>query len=144
MVKLQLEDRMDAIFPTPEWLAAFEEKLNADEKYGQVGSKWEGDIYFIIKPEGNLKEQVVYYLDLWHGKCRGTEVVNDIATHAPAFTLGAVYGNFARVLTGELDPMQAILTRKLDVRGNMAVMMRSIPTILEFVRCAREITKGIV
>lgn len=135
---------MNAIFPTPEWLAAFEEKLNSDEKYGRVGSKWEGDIYFIIKPEGNLNEQVIYYLDLWHGKCRGTEVVSDITSRTPAFSLGAAYGNFARVLTGDLDPMQAIMTRKLDVKGNMAVMMRSIPTILEFVRCAREITKGII
>jgi putative sterol carrier protein len=135
---------MDALFPTPDWLKAFEIKLNSDERYAKIGSKWEGDIYFVIHPDGNLKEQVIYYLDLWHGKCRGTEVVSDIAAHHPAFTLSAVYGNFSRVLTGELDPMQAMLTRKLEVKGNMAVMMRSIPTVLEFVRCAKEVTKGIL
>ena len=135
---------MSAIFPAPEWLKAFEEKLNSDDRYAQVGSKWEGDIYFIINPDGNLKEKVVYYLDLWHGKCRRTEVVIDTSLHKPAFTLGAAYGNFAKVLIGELDPMQAILTRKLDVKGNMAVLMRSIPTVLEFVRCAKEITSGVV
>jgi putative sterol carrier protein len=135
---------MDGIFPTPEWLSAFEAKLNNDERYTQVGSKWEGDIYFVIQPDGNLKEQVIYYLDLWHGKCRSTEVVNDITAHSPAFTLSAAYGNFSRILTGTLDPMQAMLTRKLEVKGNMAFMMRSIPTVLEFVRCAKEVTKGVI
>ncbi len=131
---------MSAIFPGADWLQAFEQKLNTDERYGQIASKWEGDMYFIIEPEGNLKSQTVMYLDLWHGKCRGSEIVADITSHNPAFTLKAGYVNFARVLKGELDPMQAMLTRKLDVKGNMAVMMRNVPTVLDFVRCAREIT----
>lgn len=135
---------MGAIFPTSEWLDSFESKLNSDERYAKIGSKWEGDIYFVIQPEGNLKEQVIYFLDLWHGKCRSTEMVKDITAHSPAFTLSAAYGNFARVLTGDLDPMQAIMTRKLDVKGSMAVMMRSIPTVLEFVRCAKEVTEGVL
>jgi len=101
-------------------------------------------MYFIVEPEGNLTERMVMYLDLWHGKCRGSEIVRDIETHAPAFTLKAAYGNFAKVLTGELDPMQAMLTRKLDIKGNMAVMMRSVPTVLDFVRCAREVTGKIL
>jgi putative sterol carrier protein len=135
---------MDIIFPTPDWLKSFENKLNTDAHYAQVASKWEGDMYFVIEPDGNLKEQVVFYLDLWHGKCRSTEVVKDINSHSPAFVLRAGYGNFAKVLKGELDPMQAMLTRKLDVKGNMAVMMRSVPTVLDFVRCAREITTQVL
>jgi putative sterol carrier protein len=45
-----------------------------------------------------------------------------------------------KVLSGELDPMQALLTRKLGVQGSMAVLMRSIPTVLDFVRCCKEVT----
>lgn len=135
---------MPAIFPSAEWLKVFEDKLNSDEHYAQVAKNWEGDMYFIIEPEGNLKERVVMYLDLWHGKCRSTEIVAEISQHSPAFTLKAAYSNFAKVLTGELDPMQAMLTRRLDVKGNMAVMMRSVPTVLDFVRCAREVTRGIL
>jgi putative sterol carrier protein len=131
---------MSAIFPSAEWLQAFKDKLNSDQKYAQVAKNWEGDMYFIIEPDENLGEQMVMYLDLWHGECRAVEMVDDIAKYNPAFTLKAAYGNFARVLTGKLDPMQAMLTRKLDVKGNMAVMMRNVPTVLDFVRCAREIT----
>jgi putative sterol carrier protein len=135
---------MPAVFPSAEWLKAFENKLNADEHYAQVAKNWEGDMYFVIDPEGNLTQQMVMYLDLWHGKCRSTEIVSEISQHSPAFTLKAAYPNFAKVLKGELDPMQAMLTRKLDVKGNMAVMMRSVPTVLDFVRCAREVTTEIV
>ncbi len=135
---------MSTMFPSAEWLKEFENKINSDERYAQIAKNWEGDMYFIIEPEGNLKAQFVMYLDLWHGKCRGTEVVSEISSHYPAFTLKADYGNFAKVLTGDLDPMQAMLTRKLDVKGSMAVMMRNVPTVLDFVRCAREMTKEIL
>ncbi len=135
---------MDSIFPSLDWLKEFENKLNSDEHYAQVAKNWQGDMYFLIEPEGNLKAQVVMYLDLWHGKCRGTEIVTEISNHNPAFTLKAGYVNFAKVLTGDLDPMQAMLTRKLDVKGNMAVMMRNVPTVLDFVRCAREMTKKVL
>jgi putative sterol carrier protein len=135
---------MSAIFPSGEWLAEFESKLNSDVRYAQIARNWEGDMYFVIEPDGNLKTQMVMYLDLWHGKCRSTEIVSNVANHTPAFTLKAGYENFARVLTGELDPMQAMLTRKLGVQGNMAVMMRNVPTVLDFVRCAREMTQKIL
>ena len=135
---------MPVVFPNAEWLKEFENKLNSDEHYAQIARNWEGDMYFIIEPDGNLKTQTVMYLDLWHGKCRGTEIVSEISSHQPAFSLKAGYGNFAKVLKGEMDPMQAMLTRKLDVKGNMAVMMRNVPTVLDFVRCARDITQNIL
>jgi putative sterol carrier protein len=131
---------MSATFPSAEWLSLFQQKLNTDSHYAQVAKAWEGDMYFVIEPGGNLTQTVIMYLDLWHGQCRAVEVVDEISKYSPAFTLRAAYPNFAAVLGGKLDPMQAMLTRKLDVKGNMGVMMRSVPTVLDFVRCAREIT----
>jgi len=135
---------MSAIFPSNEWLEEFKNKLNSDEHYAQVAKNWEGDMYFVIEPEGNLETQTVMYIDAWHGGCRGIEMVTDSAKYAPAFTLKAGYTNFAKILKGELDPMQAMMTRKLEVKGNMAVMMRNVPTVLDFVRCAREVTNEIL
>lgn len=128
-------------FPSAEWLQAFEEKLNSDEKYARVARNWEGDILFVIEADRQLATQVQMYLDLWHGKCRQAFVVDD--EHQPAgqlaFTLTAPYGNFVRILEGKLDPLQAMLTRKLRVQGSMAYMMRNVPVVLDFVRCAREV-----
>lgn len=129
-----------AKFPSSEWPVAFMEKLNSDAQYAQTARNWEGDFYFVIEPDESLAKQVVFYFDLWHGKCRDAYVVADDQQHQPAFELHAPYKNYVRILKGELHPMQALMTRKLNVKGNMAVLMRNVPTVLDFVRCAREIT----
>ena len=135
---------MSAIFPSIDWLNELEAKLNNDERYADIAKKWEGDMIVVVEPEGNLKERMIFYLDLWHGKCRGVAMLKDPAEKQATFALSATYENIKRIMTGKLDPMQAMLTRKLTVKGNMAVMMRSVSTVLDFVRCARDITKDIL
>jgi putative sterol carrier protein len=135
---------MSAIFPSMGWLTELDAKLNSDERYADIAKKWEGDMTVVIEPQGNLKERKIFYLDLWHGKCRGVSELKDVAEKKAAFVLTSSYDNIKLIMTGKLDPMQAMLTRKLSVKGNMAVMMRSVPTVLDFVRCAREITGEIL
>ncbi len=133
-----------AQFPSDEWVQVLMEKLNSDEKYAQVARNWEGDMAFVVEPSGNLKEPKKYYMDLWHGKCRSAFVIDETKQVKPVFTMKGPYENFVRVLKGELEPMSALLTRKIGVQGTMAVLMRSVPTVLDFVRCCREITDSYV
>jgi putative sterol carrier protein len=133
-----------ARFPDAEWLTVLKEKLNTDSRYGQLAQKWEGDMLFLIEAGGNLNHQTLFYLDLWHGKCREAFVVDQPGQVNPAFTMKGTYENYIRLLKGELDPLQAMLTRKLGLQGNMAVMMRNVPTVLDFVRCCRDVTDGFV
>jgi putative sterol carrier protein len=135
---------MPVIFPSPEWLQILSEKLNSDEHYSQVARNWEGDMCVVVEPTGPLQEKLLYYLDLWHGKCRRTEILKDLSGVTPKFVLNATYENISRIMKGTLDPMQALLTRKLQVHGNMAYMMRNVPVVLDFVRCAREVTAEIL
>ena len=126
-----------ATFPTPEWLSALVEKLNGDQKYAHVARNWEGDILVQIDPGGSLKDQIVFYIDLWHGKCRDGYPVGVENSVKAAFTLKAPYENYVRLLKGEIEPMQALLTRKLALNGNMAVLICNVPTVLGVVRCCR-------
>ncbi|MBN2388081.1 MAG: SCP2 sterol-binding domain-containing protein [Anaerolineales bacterium] len=131
-------------FPGPAWLESLQEKLNADEKYSQTARNWEGDMAVVIEPSGPLVETLVYYFDLWHGRCRSVAVLDDSSTVKAAFVLKAPYDHLVKILKGELDPMTAMMTRKLQVQGNLGVMMRNVPTVLEFVRCAKENTGEIL
>ena len=133
-----------AKFPQEEWLKSLADKLNTDEQYAHVARNWEGDMLFQIEPGGSLLEPVKFYLDLWHGTCRDAFMVDESKEIKPVFTLKAPYDNYVRLLQGEVDPMQALLTRKISVQGNMAVLMRSVPTVLDFVRCCREVTDGYI
>jgi putative sterol carrier protein len=130
-----------AVFPSEEWLTTFVDKLNSDQHYAQMAQNWEGDMNFIILPSGKLAEQVNIYLDLWHGKCREAYMMDNLDQQKPpVFTLQATYDNYVRIIKGEIDPMQAMLTRKLNVKGNMAYMLRNVSVVLDFVRCLREVT----
>jgi len=136
---------MTSVFPSQDWLKGLEAKLNSDEKYANIARNWEGDLFFVIEPEGNLKEQLTFYLDLWHGACRKAEYKPPAESHpTPAFTLTASYNNITAVLSGKLNPMTAMMTSKLKVKGSMGYMMRNVPTVLDFVRVAQEVTTEVL
>ncbi len=136
---------MAAVFPSAEWLKELEAKLNSDERYAEIAKNWEGDLFFFIEPEGNLKERLTFYLDLWHGKCRKVEYQPAPDAHPnPAFTLTATYNNITAILSGRLNPMTAMMTSKLKVKGSMGYMMRNVPTVLDFVRVAQAVTTDIL
>ena len=136
---------MAARFPSEEWLQGLKTKLNTDSHYAEVAKNWEGDLFFFIEPEGNLKERLTFYLDLWHGTCRTVEYMPAPESRPnPTFTLSASYKNITDILTGKLNPMTAMMTSKLKVKGSMGYMMRNVPTVLDFVRVAQDVTTDIL
>jgi putative sterol carrier protein len=131
-------------FPSEEWLAALMDVLNSDSHYEEVAKNWEGDLIVVIEPnpkEEDPKLPITLYLDLWHGKCRKVRVIDPDQEEIPdaAFVLRSYIKNIMRIFQGDLDPMQAMLTRRLQVKGNLGYMLRNVPTVLDFVRCCREV-----
>lgn len=127
---------MSLPFPSAAWLEAAVQALNQDDRYAQVARRWEGDCLFEVMADSGEERLGLLHFDLWHGRCRDAHMV-DPATEgklSPAFVISATRRNFLRVLQGELDPIQAMLTRRLRVHGSMAYMLRNVPTVLEFVR----------
>jgi len=129
-------------FATAEWMQALKLKLNTDEKYAQIARNWEGDMRLVLEPDASFEETRWLYFDLWHGKCRDAYIEDPTSTIKPAFVLKAPFGNFYKVLSGEVGPMQALMTRMLNIKGNVAVIMRNVPTVLDFVRCCQEIPRS--
>lgn len=132
-----------ARFPYDEWVQTVVVKLNTDDHYAQVAKNWEGDLRFVIEPGGKFDKPQWIYFDLWHGKCRSGKIESPDSDIKPALVLTATYENLVRVIKGELEPMTALLSRKIHVKGNMALLMRNVPTVLDFVRCCREVTDDI-
>lgn len=136
---------MPAIFPSEDWLKELELELNSDEHYRTIAKNWEGDLFFFIEVDGNLKEPLTFYLDLWHGACRKAEYKPKPESYPnPAFTLTSSYASIVDILSGKLNPMTAMLTSKLKVKGSMGYMMRNARTVLDFVRVAKEVTNEIL
>ena len=131
-------------FPSEEYVQAVMDVLNNDEQYAQIARNWEGDILFVIEPDKGIESDdlpMTLYFDLWHGKCREVRIIDPQVEEAPdaAYTLTAPQANYLQILRGELDPMQAMITRRLKVEGSMAYMLRNVPTVLDFVRCCSSV-----
>lgn len=133
---------MEYLFPSEEWVNRLVDVLNHDERYAEVAHNWEGDMVVFIEPdetEALPDTPIAIYVDLWHGKCRKAEILDPSEAELPqaTFILRAPRNQFNKIFSGDLDPIQAMLTRRLKVEGNMAYMLRNIPTVLDFVRCCR-------
>ena len=125
-------------FGSEEWLQALHDELNTSQAYEDAARNWEGDFYFVVNPEGTVKEPIYLYMDLWHGKSRGAFVVKDGSSKNPAFVMSGSYGKWKKVVSAQLDPIQALMTGQLKLKGNMVMVMKNVKAAQEIVRaCTR-------
>ena len=127
-------------FPSAEWLDQLKEQLNTSPAYADAAKNWEGDFYFVIDPEKNspIDETVYLYMDLWHGECREAHRVTNKEEKSPAYIMSGPYGKWKKVVTAKLDPIQALVTGQLKLKGNMVMVMKNVKAAQEIIRaCTR-------
>jgi putative sterol carrier protein len=122
-------------FGSDEWLKAFQEAVNSSQAYAHAAKTWEGDFYFIVDPGGPIDEEIVMYVDLWHGKCRGTSRAADRSAMEPAFVINAPESVWRKVIAKKLDPIQGLMTRQLKLKGDMIKIMKAVKAAKELVEC---------
>ena len=122
-------------FLSEEWIKALMQELNKSQAYRDAAKDWEGDFYFIVEPEGGLEKQFIFYMDLWHGKCRSACVITDEKEKAPEFRILAPLSKWRRVIEKKLDPIQGLITRQLKLKGNLMKIMKTPKAALELVNC---------
>jgi len=126
-------------FPSEEWIKAFKEELNKNEAYAEAAKDWEGDFLFIVTPDEGLDREYVFYVDLWHGKCRDACIVPSRDAKRAEFVYEGKYSNWKKLIAGELDPIQAVMTRKFKLSGNLAKVMRYTKAASELVKTASRV-----
>jgi putative sterol carrier protein len=125
-------------FPSDAWIKALMEDLNKSAAYAEAAKTWEGDFYFVVEPGGTLDKTVLLYMDLWHGNCRSAFEVADESAKTPVFRMSAPVAIWKKVLTKKLDPIQGLVTGQLKLKGNMAMVMKSVKAAKELVEsCTR-------
>lgn len=126
-------------FMSEEWVKSLCQEVNTSPAYKDAAKKWEGDMYFIVEPEGGLKEKIVAYFDLWHGECRSTCVITDEGEKTPAYCFWGPLIVWRQILEKKLDPVQAMMTGKLHIKGDIAQVLRMPRAAVELVNCATQI-----
>jgi putative sterol carrier protein len=126
-------------FPSDAWVKALMEELNKSDSYAEAAKTWEGDFYFVVDPGGPLTKATLLYMDLWHGQCREAFEVTDESIKNPAFRMSAPAATWKKVLTKKLDPIQGLMTGQLKLKGNMAMVMKSVKAAKELVEAATRV-----
>jgi putative sterol carrier protein len=123
-------------FPSAEWASAFRSELNASPGYREAAQAWEGDLLLRVVPDaGAAAPAPGVLLDLWHGECRAATYLEDSREAVAEFVYEGTAGNWARLLSGAVDPVKAILDGTFKIRGNLAKAMR-------YTRAAKELVEA--
>ncbi|MCE4601136.1 MAG: SCP2 sterol-binding domain-containing protein [Desulfurococcales archaeon] len=133
-------------FPSKEWAEAYCRELNNNPNYERSGKGWVWPILFKISklPEELDKEfegkKPGFILKLNNGKCEGVEWYDDASQADAPFILSATYNDWLDIISGKINPLTAILRRKLVVeKGNYSVIMRYPIAALEMVKTAQRV-----
>ncbi len=130
-------------YGTQGWCDLYMEALNNSKAWSQAAKTWEGDFIFITEKSGPLKEPLYEYLDLWHGVCRGCEMITDPSKYSPEFIISAPYAIWKRIISNQLDSTQALITKQSKLiagsRGTMGKIMRYTKAANELTKCTASI-----
>ncbi|WP_048816732.1 SCP2 sterol-binding domain-containing protein [Caldisphaera lagunensis] len=135
-------------FPSKEWSEIFCKKINENNNYKNAAKGWKWPLMFkVIKLPEDLQKKypsgtIGIKADLFEGQCRGIEFYDDASKGNADFVLTAEYNDWMKILTGELNPVTAILQGKLKLeKGSMATVMRFPSAAVELVKSAQEASK---
>lgn len=126
-------------FPSAAWIQALSDHLNESDSYERSAKNWEGDFLFVIEPDDVYDETVYLYLGLFHGKSPGAGALSDPSEREVAYTIHAPYRTWRRVIEGQLDPIQGMMTKQLKLQGNMMMIMRYPKAAQEIIACTQRI-----
>ena len=135
------------IFGTQAWLDAVQIAINTNPAYREAARTWEGDFWFVVEPDdgpstsstSSTEPTLWIYLDLWHGECRVAHLASGEHEHAPEFRISGSRRNWRRVLQREIDPIRALMTNTLKLKGNLAKIMRNVRAAQALLACVTQV-----
>jgi putative sterol carrier protein len=130
-----------AQFATQAWLDAFRTAINASAAYRESAKLWEGDFYFVVEadPDDATTQPALMYLDLWHGECRNAQLVAHDADKSPEFRISGSAVKWRKLIEQRTDPIKALMTNMLRIKGNMAKVVRNVRAAQDLVQCAYQV-----
>lgn len=130
------------LFPSEPWIESYRVSLNASAEYREAAGTWRhGAIALAVRPapELGLPEGFCVHLDVEAGVCRGARRVSLDEGRAAPFLITAGYDQWRAVLSRRLDPIVGMVTRRLELKGDLITMMRYVRSAKAMVLCAAQV-----
>jgi putative sterol carrier protein len=110
-------------FPSREWCELAIRLINADPEAKAAGAGWRGDVGAVIEAEpGVLERPFTLHLVPVDGTVERWKLLadpDDLEELEPAYLARAPYAVWKGLLRGTLDPMEAVLKRRIAVQGDL-------------------------
>lgn len=114
-------------FPSKEWAEEAIRLFNSDPEATLAGAGWEGDFGAIVLSEpGKLTAAFVAHLVPKGGQIVKFKVLadpDDLDEIEPAYLAKAPYSVWKGLIQGTLDPVEAVLKRRIDLKGDIQPLM---------------------
>jgi putative sterol carrier protein len=110
------------VFPSKDWCEAVIAAIHAEPQSAVAGRGWKGDLAAAILPEAPLTEPFVVYARTEEGRVtefRVLEDLDEIDEIEPAYVARAGYHTWKKLVSSELDPIEALLQRKIQFEGDL-------------------------
>ena len=125
--------------PSDEWIKEFGRLVNSSKAYEESAKDWEGDFIFVMEADEAMPKTAYFFVGLFHGKSPDTAMIESESAREAQFTLTAAFSTWRKIIEGKLDPIQAIMTGKLKLKGNLAKVLRYPKSAKELVNCVKQV-----
>jgi putative sterol carrier protein len=135
---------MPLVFPSAAWASAYRDAINANPLYKKTAAAWDqGAIALVCKPDAALGIETAQaiILDLLHGECRGVVYSSEVSDlQQTPFVIEAAYPQWKSVISGEVDPIRAMLAGQLRLtKGHLPTIIRDVEGSKQLVLSAKAI-----
>jgi putative sterol carrier protein len=111
-------------FATDAWIKRLADECNNSPIYRDAAKNFDGDVYFVVEAEGRLKQTVYMYMHLCGGRCNQAFVPVDHTALDPELWICGPVSAWKEVAEKNIDPLKALLMRKLTLKGSMSKVIR--------------------
>jgi putative sterol carrier protein len=121
---------------------SFAQRIGESATYKAVAATWtQGAVALVIRaePAAGLSAPQGIWLDLDRGVCREAKLVDESTAQTAPYCITGDYVRWKQVLRRQLDPIQAMMQKKLELRGQMSVLVRYVGASKELVECASRV-----
>jgi putative sterol carrier protein len=126
-------------FPSDEWVKEFASQINGSKAYEESGKDWEGDWIFIVEADDAYPKTVYFFIGLYHGKVTDAAMIESEQARDAQYFMRGSFSTWRKTIEGKLDPIQALMTRKFKLKGNLTKVLRYPRSAKELVNCVKRV-----
>ena len=129
-------------FPSPEWAEEFKKQVQQSSAYKQASATWTfGPVALLTRadPTIGLPEAIGMWLEIDRGNCTAVRVVPGAEAEKAPFCITGEYARWKSVIRKELDPIKAMMQKKLELKGQMTTIVKYVNASKELVEAATRV-----